>query len=64
LEAPVVVLRRLLYDAAMVGLARRHGFVVEKEWPKVRLYPLVYHILFGGRQQYMAVLRVPSACKA
>jgi SAM-dependent methyltransferase len=39
----------------------RHGFVIEKEWQRMRLYPLVYHILFGGRPQYMAVLRVHSA---
>jgi SAM-dependent methyltransferase len=42
----------------------QHGFVIEKEWQRMRLYPLFYHILFGGRQQYMAVLRVPSVSTA
>lgn len=36
----------------------RHHFVVEWELPSMRLYPPIVNLLFGGRLQYMAGLRV------
>ena len=40
------------------GWHRRHHFVVDWELPAMRLYPPIVNLLFGGRLQYMAVLRV------
>ena len=37
---------------------RRHRFRVEEEVTRMRLYPPVVNLLFGGGLQYMAVLRV------
>ena len=37
---------------------RRHHLLVERELPSMRLYPPIVNLLFGGRLQYMAVLRV------
>ena len=37
---------------------QRHHLVVEPELPATRLYPPIVNLLFGGRLQYMAVLRV------
>lgn len=36
----------------------RHGLEVEQELVSMRLYPPGYNAIFGGRLQYMAVLRV------
>jgi SAM-dependent methyltransferase len=37
---------------------QQHGLVVEQELMSMRLYPPIVNLLFGGRLQYMAVLRV------
>ena len=37
---------------------RRHGLEVEAEATSLRLYPAPYRWIFGGRLQYLAVLRV------
>ena len=37
---------------------QRHHFVVERELRTMKLYPPIVNLLFGGRLQYMAVLRV------
>ncbi len=37
---------------------QRHHLSIERELPTMKLYPPIVNLLFGGRLQYMAVLRV------
>ncbi len=36
---------------------QRHHLIVDRELPAMRLYPPIVNLLFGGRLQYLAVLR-------
>ncbi len=40
------------------ALRRAHGLEIEEELRQMRLYPQPYDAVFGGRLQYLAVLRV------
>ena len=53
----VPCLYRYNSPAQWAELHRRHGLKVVREFTSMRLYLPVYDALFGGRLQYMAVLK-------